>query len=64
MDASLLESSLATPNSVRCRPDPVGHSTVKLRGRKTVVPMHGKKDLKTGTLATILKDLAITKDEL
>jgi len=41
-----------------------GHSTVRLGGRKTVVPMHGKKDLKTGTLAAILRDLGIAKDDL
>ncbi len=38
---------------------------MKLACRKTVVPTHGgKKELKTGTLAAILKDLALTKEDI
>jgi len=32
-------------------------------GRRTVIPMHGK-DIPTGTLIAILKDLVISKEEL
>ena len=33
-------------------------------GRRTSVPVHGKTDLKTGTIAGILHDAGLTQDEL
>jgi len=40
------------------------HVTVKLNGKKTIVPVHGKKELKTGTLETIRKDLGLSKTDI
>ena len=33
-------------------------------GRRTSVPVHGKADLKTGTIAGILHDAGLTHDDL
>jgi mRNA interferase HicA len=36
-----------------------GHVTVRLRNRKTQLPMHGKKELGTGLVRKIKKDLGL-----
>jgi mRNA interferase HicA len=36
-----------------------GHLTVYLNGRKTQLPMHGKKDLGTGLVRKIRRDLGL-----
>jgi mRNA interferase HicA len=37
-----------------------GHLWVMLNGRRTIMPMHGsRKDLKTGTVAAIKKQLGL-----
>lgn len=36
-----------------------GHLTVKLNGRKTQLPMHGKRELGTGLVNKIKKDLGL-----
>ena len=38
----------------------MGHSD----GRKTVIPMHGGRDIPTGTLKAILKDVNLNFDDL
>jgi predicted RNA binding protein YcfA (HicA-like mRNA interferase family) len=41
-----------------------GHVMVVLRGRQTLVPTGGRKDLRTRTLHKILRDLALRPDNL
>jgi mRNA interferase HicA len=36
-----------------------GHIKVTLNGRRSVLPMHGSKELKTGTWRAILKQLGV-----
>lgn len=36
-----------------------GHLTVRLQGRKTQLPMHGKKELGTGLVNKIKRDLGL-----
>lgn len=36
-----------------------GHLTVKLNGKKTQLPMHGQKELGTGLVDKIKKDLGL-----
>ncbi|MBI3707155.1 MAG: type II toxin-antitoxin system HicA family toxin [Proteobacteria bacterium] len=36
-----------------------GHLTVRLHGRKSQLPMHGKKELGTGLVHKIKKDLGL-----
>jgi mRNA interferase HicA len=36
-----------------------GHLTVRLRGRKSQLPMHGRKELGKGLVHKILKDLGL-----
>ena len=36
-----------------------GHLTVRLGGRKSQLPMHGKKELGSGLVAKIKKDLGL-----
>ena len=40
------------------------HQAVLLRGRKTFVPVHGKRDLAPGTFRAILKQLDLTPKDL
>jgi mRNA interferase HicA len=40
------------------------HTKVTLNGRKSVIPRHGAKDLKTGTLRAILKQLGLKEGDL
>lgn len=41
-----------------------GHVAVKLAGRITYVPVHGKRDLPPGTLRVILRQLGIAPKDL
>ncbi len=40
------------------------HQAVLLRGRKTFVPVHSKRDLAPGTFRAILKQLDLTPKDL
>ena len=39
-------------------------SIIAIDGRRVVIPMHGSKDLKPGTLRAITYDMGLTIDEL
>jgi predicted RNA binding protein YcfA (HicA-like mRNA interferase family) len=41
-----------------------GHVAVKLRDRITYVPVHGKRDLPTGTFNGILRQLGLKRRDL
>jgi mRNA interferase HicA len=40
-----------------------GHLKVTLKGRRSVLPMHGNKELKTGTWLAILKRLDVKEKD-
>jgi mRNA interferase HicA len=40
-----------------------GHLKVTLNGRRSVLPMHGNKDLKTGTWLAIKKQLGLKEND-
>jgi len=45
------------------QPGKGGHLKVTLNGRRSVLPMHGKRELSKGTWLAILKQLGIKEQE-